>query len=77
MNDAISIARATSAEDLAACMEVRRKVFIEGQNVPEDREIDGLDPESSHYLLQVDGRATGAARVRFTKDKAKIERVAI
>jgi predicted GNAT family N-acyltransferase len=72
----ISITKA-SLKDLSHCLAIRRKVFIEGQNVPEDRELDGLDDSSHHYLLSLDKAIIGTARVRYIDEKAKIERVAI
>lgn len=73
----ITIHKVISEQDIKDCFSIRRKVFIEGQNVPAELEIDGLDGEADHYLLKVDGAAAGTARVRFIKNKAKIERVAI
>ena len=71
------IKQATSAVDLESCLDIRRKIFIDGQNVPEADEIDGLDGESDHYLLLVDDSPVGTTRVRYVHGKAKIERVAI
>ena len=65
-------------EDLQACFDIRRQVFIVEQNVPENLEIDGLDTECTHYLASNDdGKAIGTCRVRFTEECAKIERVAV
>lgn len=64
--------------DLAICHDIRHQVFIIGQNVPEELEIDGLDEEATHYLIYVNEIPIGTARVRLVKpDQAKIERVAI
>jgi predicted GNAT family N-acyltransferase len=71
------IKQATSSADLVSCLDIRRKVFIEDQNVPEADEIDGLDGESDHYLLTLDNSPVGTTRVRYVQGKAKIERVAI
>lgn len=73
----ITILKIISEQDREDCFYIRRKVFIEGQNVPAEIEIDGLDSEADQYLLKVDGAAAGTARVRFINNKAKIERVAI
>lgn len=43
---------------------VRRVVFIEGQGVPEARELDGLDREAEHYVGYVDGAPVAVARTR-------------
>ncbi len=59
------------------CLAIRRKVFIEGQKVDPALEIDGHDDHCDHYLLEVDGKPVGTARVRYMDSKAKIQRVAI
>ncbi len=67
-----------NATGLAICHHIRHQVFVIGQNIPEDLEIDGLDPEATHYLVYVNEIPIGTARVRLVKpDQAKIERVAI
>ncbi len=42
---------------------VRHKVFVEGQNVPEDIEIDGKDPECYHVLLTKNDIPIGTGRM--------------
>ena len=73
----ITINQATTPSDMESCHNIRRRVFIEGQNVPEEDEIDGLDGESNRYLLKLDNSPAGTARIRYVEGKAKIERVAI
>lgn len=73
----LSIKKALSDEEISQCMDIRFKVFVEGQNVPIQEELDGKDAESSHYLLLIDGNPTGVARVRAMDQYFKIERVAI
>ena len=59
-------------EDLIS---VRRAVFMEEQNVPEEIEIDGRDPECCHVLAcDGDGRPVGTARL---DEKGKIGRMAV
>lgn len=73
----VSIKKVTSQEDLKKCLALRIEVFVHGQKVPMDEEIDGKDETSEHYLLFIDHHPVGVARVRFVDDFAKIERVAI
>lgn len=73
----IVINKVNSPQELDDCLSIRHEVFVKGQNVPVNEEIDGKDGESEHYLLKVDGQAAGVARVRFIARDAKIERVAI
>ncbi|MDO5723504.1 MAG: GNAT family N-acetyltransferase [Flaviflexus sp.] len=65
--------------DLDTCLRIRREVFIVGQNVPEDLEIDehDADPETIHLLAFVGGRALGTARMRQVGEAWKVERVAV
>ena len=63
--------------DLAACLALRRTVFIEEQRVPEDREIDGLDNSALHLLATRDGQPIGSARILLDGDTGKIGRVCV
>jgi predicted GNAT family N-acyltransferase len=62
---------------LSTALEIRTIVFIEGQNVPSELEHDGLENESTHYLLYVEEQAVGTARLRITEKGIKLERFAI
>ncbi len=65
-------------DGLQACLRIRRVVFIEGQNVPEPDDLDGLDPQCHHFLACEDGAPIGCARLRITEGgQAKAERVAV
>lgn len=73
----ILVKKVSTSEEIKRCLAIRQKVFVIGQNVPIDEEVDGKDEASHHYLLFVDNHAVGVARVRYVDDFAKIERVAI
>lgn len=64
-------------DDLETCLEIRRRVFIEEQNVPEDLERDALDATAAHFLAHLNGKAVGTARVVIKGAEAKIGRVAV
>ena len=64
-------------ERLTACLAIRREVFIVGQDVPEDLEVDGLDGECTHVLAVREGRPVGTARLRPVQGGGKVERVAV
>lgn len=69
---------AASPADRAACLALRRAVFIEEQGVPEALELDGEDDVCIHVLaLDDDGRAIGTARLKRTDAGAKVQRVAV
>ena len=71
-----TVARAAPHE-IAACLAIRRTVFVDEQGVPEALEVDGLDAEATHYLARLDARPVGTARVRVVEDVAKVQRVAV
>jgi len=77
------VRRASTAEELAACLALRRLVFIEEQGVPEADEMDGRDRECRHFLALPDKgsppqAALGTARILFVDaETAKAQRVAV
>lgn len=64
-------------QDLGICHALRRVVFIEEQNVPEEIEIDGKDAEALHLLARLEGRPVGCARVLVLEETGKIGRVCV
>lgn len=67
-----------SPEDMEACLQIRRVVFIAEQNVPEAEELDGLDALCTHFLARAAGVPVGTARLRMADDgRAKAQRVAV
>ena len=65
-------------DDLAACLALRRIVFIEEQGVSVEEEVDGLDPGATHLLATgEDGRPLGTARLLDLGDTGKIGRVCV
>jgi predicted GNAT family N-acyltransferase len=73
----IEFKKSNSPEDIQKCLEIRNKIFVQGQKVPLDEEVDGKDKDCDHYLLLMDNTAIGVARVRYLDQAAMIERVAI
>lgn len=71
----VEVADWANAEQQAALRELRHEVFVLGQNVPEAREQDGLDPVCWHVLARDDaGQPLGCARLNA---EHKIERMAV
>lgn len=69
--------RIERTDDIAACLELRRMVFIQEQGVTEADEMDGLDDAGLH-LLAIDGiTPVGTARILFEGEMAKIGRVCV
>lgn len=73
----IEIAQVTPGPGLDACIAIRRTVFVGEQNVAEEEEMDGLDPECLHVLASDQGRPAGTLRLRELGDTMKIQRVAV
>lgn len=67
----------TTEDDMAACMGIRHQVFVVEQGVPEELEIDGLDPAARHFAVAAAGEIVATCRVRLAGSAAKIERVAV
>lgn len=67
----------TTPEDMATCLAIRQKVFVDEQHVPLDLEIDGLDAAARHFAVKGDGALIATCRIRLTGSAAKIERVAV
>ncbi len=64
-------------EEFLDVLKIREKVFIKGQEVPRDIEIDGLDEAADHVIVLFNKKPVGCARLRFIDKKAKLERIAI
>ena len=62
---------------MLSCLDLRRTVFIEEQNVPENEEVDGDDPDCDHILLTVSDIPVGAARLKYYNDFIKVQRVCV
>jgi len=76
----IRVLSGTAAKDMEEAYAIRRQVFIEDQNVPEDLEFDKYDNDSAtlHVLIFNEGSIVGTARFRPYGDAIiKIERVAV
>lgn len=56
---------------------LRNEVFVVGQKITAEPEVDGLDPECAHAMLWLDGRLIGTARVFTERAPLVVGRVAI
>ena len=73
----IKVHLATSEQDLKHVREIREKVFIMEQNVPEEVEIDQYEESSNYIIALLDKNHIGTARWRKTKEGVKLERFAV
>jgi predicted GNAT family N-acyltransferase len=70
--------RVDGSESLAGAHEVRRRVFVAEQGVPEAVEMDDADAEAVHYVLSDGDDPVATARLRTVDaDTGKAERVAV
>jgi predicted GNAT family N-acyltransferase len=67
-----------SAADMERAWAIRRRVFIEEQNVPEELEMDDDDSHALHALATLDGVAIGCGRMlEHGAREVKIGRMAV
>lgn len=70
----------SSSEEMERCYAVRFEVFVQGQAVPPELEVDEADETARHALALVDGEPAGTARLLLDTPQpghAKIGRVAV
>lgn len=67
----------TEREKLLA-FDVRKKVFVDEQGVPEHLELDEHDETAIHFIVEKDGKTIAAARLRELETGiGKVERVSV
>lgn len=59
----IAVRKANWQHDQNILSEIRRRVFVDEQNVPEDLEWDGLDDDAQHWLAFYNDEPIGTARL--------------
>ena len=60
------------------CLEIRKEVFVEEQNVPLEMEVDEFEKEAVNILLILDERPIGTVRYRDVGEGLiKVERMAV
>ena len=67
----------SNAEQLQHAMTIRAICYMEEQGVPAKQAIDANDFYATHMLIYVADEPVGSIRVRWFKDFAKFERMAI
>jgi predicted GNAT family N-acyltransferase len=74
----IKVIAIESPADMQRALAIRRRVFIEEQNVPEEIELDADDGHAFHALAILDGVAIGCGRMLEHGDsEVKIGRMAV
>lgn len=64
-------------DDLRDAHEIRKMVFIEEQNVPEEVERDKLDVSSTHIIFYNDDVPIATGRMIFRGDSCSLGRIAV
>lgn len=72
-----SVMQVTTKAQLAQCFDIRRRVFIEEQSIPEAEEWDDKDMLADHFLAHAEGRALGTARAYTDGAAIRIGRIAV
>lgn len=72
----IQVRKINNMVDMEAAWAIRKKVFVEEQQCPEDEEYE-YEEESTHFLALVNGTVAGTARWRKTDKGIKLERFAV
>ncbi len=73
----ITVKEIKNKKDQKKAQEIRHEVFVIGQNVPADLEVDEFESDAIHYLAFLNNNPVGAARWRITDDGVKLERFAV
>ncbi|PID25409.1 GNAT family N-acetyltransferase [Sporosarcina sp. P7] len=72
--------RIVTEEDLQKSFDIRKAVFVEEQNVPEEDEFDEFDVLSEfceHILVEHNGQAIASGRLRIVDGVGKLERICV
>lgn len=68
---------AVNTKQLNDAFYVRRSVFVDEQQVPEEEEIDQYENESIHVVLYDNDQSVGAGRFRNVDGICKVERICV
>jgi predicted GNAT family N-acyltransferase len=63
--------------ELEDAFSVRRTVFIDEQNVPEEEEIDQYEKDAVHFVSYQEGSPIAAGRFRVIDGYGKVERICV
>ncbi|MCD5324652.1 MULTISPECIES: GNAT family N-acetyltransferase [Pontibacillus] len=73
----MNIEHVTTKQQLEDAYSVRKKVFVEEQNVSIEEEMDEFDEVATHFAGYAEGAPVSASRLRFVEEYAKLERICI
>lgn len=64
-------------KEIRDAFSVRRTVFIDEQNVPEEEEIDQYEEDALHFVSYLEGSPIAAGRFRVIDGFGKVERICV
>ena len=73
----MKIVYAQNQQEIFSVINIRKDVFMIEQNVSVIEELDSLDYDAKHFLIESNGVYIGTARIVYKEDYALIGRVAI
>ena len=73
----IKVRNVVNAEEMEIVRDIRHRVFIMEQNVPQHVEVDQFEESAKYLLATLDGHFVGTARWRKTTKGIKLERFAV
>ena len=73
----INVKYVDNDKEIDICLSIRRKVFVEEQNIPENIEMDDELVQSIYVCAILDKQYVGTARYRETSSGIKLERFAV
>lgn len=73
----ITVKQISNPEQLKEAFTIRRKVFVEEQQVPANEEYDEWEESATHFIAYMNEVPCGTARWRFTNKGIKLERFAV
>ena len=68
---------ATTADEVAAALALRERIFCGEQGVSFEADQDGRDPEATHIVAVDEGEVIGTCRLLFRGDVARLGRLAV
>ncbi|PLR81461.1 GNAT family N-acetyltransferase [Bacillus canaveralius] len=73
----MKVTTVSTEQELEDAFTVRKKVFVEEQQVPEEEEIDQFESNAVHFVLYDGETPAGAGRFRVVDGFGKVERICV
>ncbi len=77
MDPAFRVHIATQDDDIAACLALRRRIFVDEQAIPESLDSDGLDDDAVHVIVRRDQDMAATGRLVCAGNHGVLARIAV